>query len=143
MARTCAIGPADDIDPELMVDWANERLLKEPDKAYVQFVAALARYRAGQFERAIETLKETPRDDPNDLWQAKNSFVIAMSHQRLGDEGAAHEALRRGQERVVDAGPKTSDQPANLAAPDWIELELLRREAIEVLGPDQAKDQDR
>ena len=93
----------------------------------------LAQYRAGQFDRAIQSLQESNRL----VWglavpqeYAVNWFVMAMVHHRLGQSDAARQCLETGR-KLMDLGrPKTPDEPAKFTAPaDWIMANVLLAKA--------------
>lgn len=127
-ARTCGIAPVESVPPQQLVDWAAE-CVKDDQRPWMLHVLGLAYYRAGDFQRAIETLEQSnalPWDDPA---PALNSLVLAMAHQRLGNTDEARRWLQKAQRAIQLARPKVPNGASDFFAPDVIAVELLRREA--------------
>ena len=125
---TCVLGPGglDDYEPVLRA--AEKAFGPKPDSDQLNTLGAIL-YRAGRFEDAAKRLDEavavrdkaTPK---NDLRLASDRFLLAMAHARLGHAGEARELLGQA---VANLG-RVKDGP-----PDRREVELLRREAEEVV----------
>ena len=58
MARVCAVGESDAVEPEQLVEWATAGVAGLRDAARLH-VLGLAHYRASQYDLAIETLQQS------------------------------------------------------------------------------------
>jgi tetratricopeptide (TPR) repeat protein len=129
MARTCAIGPAEGVNPEKFVAWAQRRL--DADRLPQTLHAmGLAKYRVGQFEEAVDLLSESNEGNWSDIEKAQNWLVLAMSHFRMGREIDAIESLNHAKMLIVTKGPQDSPEALRVnAAHEWVSIPLLLREA--------------
>jgi Flp pilus assembly protein TadD len=129
VARACALGPDAVRDAGRLVEMALREEAKENGRvAHV----ALARYRAGQPERAVKAIQEGAADDWPVAWP-----VLALAHHRLGHKDEARRWLDQAEEWVDDALDQALAGPAGrlpLAWIDWAEFQVLRREARQALG---------
>jgi serine/threonine protein kinase/WD40 repeat protein len=132
IAWSCALGPSaiDDYGELLRVAEASARSRPAPNRLNT-FGALL--YRAGRFEEAVRQLDRSVAAHGAGGTQY-DALFLAMAHHRLGHAEEARSWLERG------IGPA----PVNMSKPDasgdtsWIprlELELLRREAVALIGP--------
>jgi tetratricopeptide (TPR) repeat protein len=136
IASLAAGGPA---DPERVVPMA-ERAAAARGQAWYRHSLALAHYRAGQYDKAVQQCQESIKADPR--WaNVLNGFVLALAHQRLGHGDEARQWLdksTRWMSQAAKARPK--ETPVDLPVPSWcdrLELQLLRREADALLAADK------
>jgi tetratricopeptide (TPR) repeat protein len=133
LAWCFALGAGAVDDYAALLDLAEAAAASRPEPNRLNTLGALL-YRAGRFEEAIRQLERsvamhgaggTPYD----------ALFLAMAHQRLGRRDEARQWLARG----------TSPAPIAMFKPDatgdtsWIprlELDILSREAAEMLGTD-------
>jgi serine/threonine protein kinase/tetratricopeptide (TPR) repeat protein len=131
LARTCAIARNSPVDSARAVAWANHAVATNQSPWYFH-VLGLAQYRAGQFEQALQSFAKanvkTWRDA--DL----NWFAIALAHHRLGHAAEAHECFDKGAKWLERVGPPSPGRPTKLFPQDWLEAQLLHREAEELLN---------
>ncbi len=59
---------------------------------------------------------------------------MALVHHRLGHPDEARQCLDKGIQWLAREGPPGPDQPAKLLPQDWLEAQLLRHEAEELLA---------
>ena len=136
MARACSAAPCEAVEPSRLVQWATQAAATNA-QPWHKHVQGLAYYRAGQFELAIEKLKESNesgwKEDPAG---AQNWLVLAMAHQRLGHDDEAHECLITARKRIEQAQPKKPSEPIDMHQADWIPIQVLSRKAEALLkGP--------
>ncbi|MCA9262188.1 MAG: hypothetical protein KDA60_00005, partial [Planctomycetales bacterium] len=122
IARTCAIGPARNIDPANLTSWANRRLDVDR-KPQTLHTMGLVKYRAGELDDAIAFLTESNEANWNRNADTQNWFVLAMAYWRHGDEAGALGALEK-------ADADATSELERFTARDWIGFQILRRQAI-------------
>jgi tetratricopeptide (TPR) repeat protein len=136
LARVWAVGARPVVPAQQIVERA-EATLKAGRAPWSLHVLSLAHYRNGEFERAIERAEESNRGDWRGSAKALNRVVLAAAHSRLGHVAEARESLRQAHELVGRASAEQLpgvEWPA-MASPDFVEFELLRREAEELINP--------
>jgi tetratricopeptide (TPR) repeat protein len=137
-AWTCVLAP------DAVADWAKP--LKIAEKAYAddgknydkinQFGALL--YRAGRFEEAAQRLTEADaafKQSPTTLNPiACNWLFQAMAQHRLGHAAEAARWLEKAVRAMDESSPQTAQDPFTNTWNRRLTLQLLRREAGELLG---------
>ncbi len=109
----------------------------------LQYIAGLACYRAGDFDRAIELLKSAVGDDQR--WQASVLAypVLAMAYHDSGKQAEADEALGKAK-AALDGWIAKLAEGKSMPLPPWfdiVECLLLTREANQlILGQPLADD---
>jgi hypothetical protein len=88
MVRVSALVPDPPSDPARLVELAQAVVAAEPEPQWYHHILGVAHYRAGQYELAIQELRESPAGDPNWVERPMNYAVLAMAHHRLGHAGA-------------------------------------------------------
>ncbi len=136
LARAWAVSPRPIVPAQQIVAWA-EKTVQAGRAPWSLHVLSLAHYRSGDFERAIELALESNGGDWPGSAKALNWIVLAMAHSRLGHAAEARE-FRQQAENL--AGPPRPDQlPGvkwpDMAPADFVEFDLLRREAEELINP--------
>jgi tetratricopeptide (TPR) repeat protein len=129
-SRVFAIGPTDAVDAPHVVEWAQQASHDNPT-AFCIHNLGLAQYRAGQNEAAIENLQKATALGWGD-GAALDWFVQAMIHDRLGHKEEANRCVEKAKELIKMAQPSGGDN-VGIPCPDWIELNVLMREAEKVL----------
>ncbi len=130
LARTCAIARKSPVDPARAVQWANQVVAGDP-QPWDYHVLGLAQYRAGQFDQALQSFTKANVKGWN--YRELNWFGLALVHHRLGHANEARQCLAKGIQWLEREGPPSPERPAKLLPQDWIEAQLLRREAEELL----------
>jgi tetratricopeptide (TPR) repeat protein len=131
------MGPAEDIEPQRIVDWAAQAV-KKNSLPWELHALGLAYYRAEQYDLAIENLEKSNAGDWADAAKAQNWLVLAMAHHRLERHTQAWQCLERAHQAIDRARPLRPELPTNVSVPDWLELEQLRREAETLIGRSEA-----
>ena len=108
-------------------------------------VLSLAHYRNGEFELAIECAEESNGGDWPGSLKALNWLVLAMAHSRLGHAAEACKSLQQALKLAGRASPEQLPGVAwpDMAPPDIVECELLRREAEQLINPKSQEKPDK
>jgi serine/threonine protein kinase/WD40 repeat protein len=130
LARSCAIAPKSPVDSARAVQWANQALASE-HLPWFFHALGLAQYRAGQFDQALQSFTKANVK----TWSCSelNWFGLALVDYRLGHPDEARQCLDKGIQWLKREGPPSPERPAKLLPQDWLEAQLLRREAEEML----------
>jgi hypothetical protein len=134
VSRVFAMGPVDAADAPQVVEWAKQATHNKPVPEWRIHNQGLAQYRARQDEAAIENLKMVSKGiGPG---RTSNWLVLAIIHDRLGHKAEARRCITEATEFMRAAGPvpKGSACEAQIPCLDWIELNVLSREADKLLG---------
>jgi serine/threonine protein kinase/WD40 repeat protein len=130
LARSCAMARKSPIEPARAVQWANQALASD-HHPWCFHALGLAQYRAGQFDQALQSFtKANVKTWPD---SELNWFGLALVHHRLGHTDEARQCLDKGIQWLEREGPPSPELPAKLLPQDWLEAQLLRREAEEML----------
>jgi serine/threonine protein kinase len=105
----------------LAVDFAESAVGASPNDGMIWNTLGVARYRAGDWQKAIEALQKS-RELQKDKVFAWDAFFLAMAHWQLGHKDESH----RWYEQAVDWMDKTW--------PQNVELSSFRAEASQLLG---------
>ncbi|REK18758.1 MAG: hypothetical protein DWQ37_02840, partial [Planctomycetota bacterium] len=138
VAKACLIWPCGE-DVALPVQMAERSVELAPDhafRAYFDLARGLARYRAGDFRSAVESLDLAiaAKDRMEPSGHAMALVLKAMACERAGETQVAQAAMAEA-ESVCDALPKleNGDAPLPWNWHDRIGAELLRAEAATLL----------
>jgi WD40 repeat protein/serine/threonine protein kinase len=136
IARACVLGvlPIAQTRPALkLAAWTGEGINAFEKNAWYRRVLATAHFRTGNWKEAIsrhtEVLKTNPTDAPVNVlsW-----LVLAMAHHRAGEVKAGRSYLDRATrwiDKAVANWPKEALAPGGLLLEEWLECQVLRREA--------------
>jgi tetratricopeptide (TPR) repeat protein len=130
LARSCAMARQCPVDPDRVVQWAKQSVTSAHNP-WDYHVLGLAQYRAGQFDQALQSFTKANIEEWRYLHL--NLFGLALVHNRLGHPDEARQCLDKGIEWLERQGPPSPERPAELLPQDWLEAQLLRREAEDVL----------
>jgi tetratricopeptide (TPR) repeat protein len=130
LARSCAMARKSPVDPARAVQWA-KKIVANEHSPWCFHVLGLAQYRAGQFDQALQSF--TKANVKAWRYSELNWFPLALVHHRLGHPDEARQCLDKGIQWLKREGPPSPERPAKLLPQDWIEAQLLRREAEEML----------
>jgi tetratricopeptide (TPR) repeat protein len=131
LARSCALASTSPVESLRAVQWANQALASDQFAWYFHALG-LAQYRAGQFDQALQSFTNANGKD----WRYSdlNWFGLALVHHGLGHPDEARRCLDKGNQWLIREGPPSPERPTQLMPEDWLEAQLLRREAEELLG---------
>jgi tetratricopeptide (TPR) repeat protein len=130
LARSCATARKSPADPAWMVQWANQAVASDRQPYYFH-VLGLAQYRAGQYDRALQSFTKASVKDWA-YWEL-NWFGLALVHSRLGHPNEARRCLDKGIRWLERGGSPGPGRPATMHPMDWLEAQLLRREVEQTL----------
>jgi tetratricopeptide (TPR) repeat protein len=130
LSRTCAMARNSPVDPARAVQWANQALARAQPPWYFHALG-LAHYRAGQFDQALQSFAKANVE----AWGNRdlNCFGLALVHHRLGHPDEARQCFDKGVQWLERYGSPGPGRPANIHPIDWVEAQVLRREAEELL----------
>jgi serine/threonine protein kinase/Flp pilus assembly protein TadD len=97
LVRACVLTPESPADPLVLARTAEAIVAVEPQVPWFRHALGAAHYRAGQYEKAIERLRESLNVDPNWNARAINYPYLAMAYHRLGRHDEARQALDEAQ----------------------------------------------
>src|SRR5262249_32636279 len=131
--RICTLAPDAVDDPAQFTPLARLVAQSKNDAKTYRHKAAVAYYRAGQFELAIKLAEESRDIDPNWEGIALNWLVLAMAHHQLGKDDQARENLEKASRWIKE---KTTEEPNDSLGPigkisttAWLNCRVLHREA--------------
>jgi Tfp pilus assembly protein PilF len=128
LARICGLAPGAAADPERAVGWGKQAVASGPKIAWYLHALALAHLRAGQHRRAIKQFEASLQED----WQGAqvlNELGLALAYQKRGDTKKARDWLDKAVRSLNRLKPSSAKKPVTIPATDWLEAEVLRREA--------------
>jgi tetratricopeptide (TPR) repeat protein len=130
LARSCAMARKSPVDPARAVQWA-EQAVANDHAPWCFHVLGLAQYRAGRFDQALQNF--TKANVKAWRYSELNWFPLALVHHRLDHSDEARQCLEEGIRWLERKGPPSPQRSARLLPQDWLEAQLLRREAEELL----------
>ena len=140
LLRTCTMFPKGGTDPAEVLLWTDRAVASQPKTAWYLHTLALAHYRADHFDQAVHYCHESQKVDPKLAGRIVNQLLLAMAYQRLVQRD---EARRTWQEvaqwrEAVGRGTYKGDGtfPPDMHLSDWLEFQVLYREAETLIGPD-------
>jgi serine/threonine protein kinase len=130
LARSCTMARKSPIDPVQAVRLAT-KAVTGAQFGWQFHVLGLAQYRAGQFEQALQSFAKADVQ----YWPARdlNWFGLALVHHRLGHAVEARKYFDSGIQWMERYGSPGPVRLANIHPCDWLEAQVLRREAEETL----------
>jgi Flp pilus assembly protein TadD len=140
LALTAALATDSGIAPARLVGWA-EQAVAAAAKPWNLHALGLARLRAGQAEQAVQPLgeSETVGNKYGEVWGVVNWLALALAHHALGRDDEARRWLGRATEALDATSPAhLVDDRSRIAMHDWLEAQVLRREAEAAILHDPA-----
>ena len=133
--RACALSPRPPVEPAELVRRA-QQANATGEAPWNLYVEGLARFRAGQDEKAVELFRKSLDATPRWNTGVINHSPLAMAYHRLGKSDEARRELAEA-DRVFTQGIwAISEMPLGLMPSswsDWLEAQLLHREATVLL----------
>jgi WD40 repeat protein/tetratricopeptide (TPR) repeat protein len=127
LARIAGMSPPGVLDPARAIQWGKQAVDATRQVPWYIHALGLAYYRAGQFDLALQRFQESQNGNWN--YDGLSHFGRALAEYRLGHAGNAQESLAQGLAWLKNFTPAKPDEPTPLFATDWLEAQLLRREA--------------
>jgi tetratricopeptide (TPR) repeat protein len=142
--RLCALAPDALADPAQAVRWAEWSLASDPKNVFYLHTLGLAHYRAGQFDQAEKRCRESMKINPNWLGIPQNWLVLALICHQQKKPDEARQWLDKATEWLATANAKRPKeeagyQPPEMPPSDWLEYQVLRREAEKLLSGEPPK----
>jgi WD40 repeat protein/tetratricopeptide (TPR) repeat protein len=138
LALTAALAPESGAAPGRLVDWA-ERAVAAEAKPWNLHALGLAYLRAGQVERAVRPLEESDNERQWEPVWVVNRLALALAHHALGHPNEARRWLGEATEALDAASPgRLVDGRTQIGMHDWLEAQVLRREAEAAILHDPA-----
>jgi serine/threonine protein kinase len=131
MAKDCLILPSAGVDLKpvaAMAEFAVTNGASASTAPFYQCCKALAEYRQGHFEGAVEWAERAAKN-PFPYSQAEACAILAMSQYQLGQVANARAALVKGDTVVAEHLPKLGIQRLGYDWRDWIIVHALSEEA--------------
>jgi serine/threonine protein kinase/Flp pilus assembly protein TadD len=144
LAHTCVLAADALPDPQRVLELAQQRMANGDvdswNRAWSVHVLALAYYRTGSPQKAIEHLRK--RAEPRvHAWreEIQNGLVFALAHARLRQSREARDWLNRADCAIVEQKRARPAAERVFAPPgwhwrNWLGVHLLREEASGLLG---------
>jgi tetratricopeptide (TPR) repeat protein len=137
LARICVLGPGALLEYSPAVRLAKQAVAADARAPWYLHALGAAYFRAGQFDQAIQPLRESMAADPNWPAHACNWLVLAQVYQALGQEDEARRWLDKAKVWLDTADPKAAGKSLNplsgVHPHDALACQLLRREAVPLL----------
>lgn len=142
LTRLFALEPQPPNKAALSYPWAELAVVGKSKDTASFYVHGIALYRKGQFPEAIQNLQEANKTAGGN--NALAGFYLALAHHRSGHLTEAQHALVKANADMEKRKPVEPVAFASTSARDWIEAQLLRREAEKLidfasLKPDSEK----
>jgi serine/threonine protein kinase/WD40 repeat protein/tetratricopeptide (TPR) repeat protein len=134
--RILALAPNDLVPAAQVVDMAQKYLAEHPEQTWYHHVVALAHYRAGQWDQAIDECQKGLEFN----WggQVLNWLLLAMAHDQFGHADESRQWLDKAVHWIEQAGEgKRAGSFFDLPVPSWtdrLEVQLLLREIDALMG---------
>jgi eukaryotic-like serine/threonine-protein kinase len=133
-AQAFVLAPGAIDDHARLVTLAVETRQRDPGDATGECSLALAQYRSGQYERALDTLRKGLEVSPTRAWIYWP--VLAMIHHQLGQSQKAADWLEKSKERGQQIQRLRTDRSIpTVNLDDGIDFEILHAEAFRLLEP--------
>jgi tetratricopeptide (TPR) repeat protein len=152
--RILSLGPAEGEAREQGAQWAERAVAAQASHPSYLHSLALAQFRAGRFDKAVDHLQESQKVGANwggkvgDDWGGPlNPLLLALCFEALKQPEAALAERQKADkwlDKINHERPKEQAEspPPTLTLADWLEYHVLRREAEKLLndkGPDSKK----
>jgi serine/threonine protein kinase len=138
LAHVCVVGSKALADTNRVMELARQRMAGArrygPPYGWSLHVLALACYRSGRYQEAIDVMSPALTPRPEGLWTVMHWLLTAMIQQRLGHAEEARRWFDKADRWIKAQTPRTA-QPEDLSFlppppwRDWLMVRLLHREA--------------
>jgi tetratricopeptide (TPR) repeat protein len=134
-SRTCALSTTPVVKPAESVLWAYIAVIRRPEAHYLHTLA-LAHYRAGHYDQAVAACRQSFKVAPGWQGRAANWLLLGMALERKGEKEEARRCLNTVTKwyAAVRAGKRPPASPPDMPLPDWLEFQVLYREAQPMLS---------
>jgi len=141
MTRACVLTPDAVSDWSFPLQLASNAVHQKPRVAWYLYALGIAQHRAGQQEKAIQTLNKSLEVHSAWIGRGQNYAVLAMACSELGRADESRNWLSKAQASLKDMDAAIDSNRFGYAASDylgdWLTLNVLLREAEKLLADDQ------
>jgi serine/threonine-protein kinase len=137
VARACTLAPDAVADPSLPGRLANKELQDNGKQFWSLTEQGAMAYRAGRLEESASFFEQSLRADSHPGRAVVNWVWLALANQRLGKTDEAHRWLEKAQkwlDQYRDGVPPDAEAKTGLHLHNWLEANVLRREAETLLS---------
>jgi serine/threonine protein kinase/Flp pilus assembly protein TadD len=138
VGRTCLLAPEGGDSTTRAMRWTEKAMTSGTRGPWCIHTLALAHYRAGRFEQAVRYCRESQRADSRWEGAMTNTVLLILANHRLGrhdDANKYFQSVARWRTAVLDGTFKgDTGAPPEMHLSDWLECQLLFREAQELLN---------
>jgi serine/threonine-protein kinase len=138
VARACTLAPDAVADSGLPGRLAETELGTSAKQFWSLTEQGALAYRAGRFQDAMPLFEQSLRANTKPGAAVVNWLWLALANQRLGKAEEAHRWLVKAQawlDQFPDGMPARAEQELGLHLHDWLEANVLRREAEALIPP--------
>jgi tetratricopeptide (TPR) repeat protein len=128
LARMCNLTARPVVEPEQVIRWAELAVAREKRPWYLSTLG-MSHYRAGHLDEAIRLLTDPSIVDWGVVATIQTPLILAMVYQRRGESVRARELLDQAERSWQGVERTKIDGAVGLPVTDWLEFQLLRREA--------------
>jgi serine/threonine protein kinase/tetratricopeptide (TPR) repeat protein len=147
VSRTCTMLPQRETDQAQVLVWAEKAVAADPKAPWCLHTLALAHYRAGHLDHTVRYCLESRKADPKWDGGMLNRLLQAMALVRQDQKDEAQKCLRpvaQWQQEVADGTYKgDAPCPPDKHLSDWLEFQVLWREAEKLFDKDELKPSNR
>ncbi len=140
ISRTCSLSDVAGMDRAIALRLAQQAVSAHPETAWYLYGLGAAHYRAGQYEQAIDRLKESLLAQPLWLGRSQNYVILAMACQRLRRHEEARDWLVKSKTSFDELEQAFGGEKYGFAGSpylsDWLTIQLLLPEAEKLLAVD-------
>jgi tetratricopeptide (TPR) repeat protein len=138
VARACTLAPDAVADGTLPGRLAEKELQGAAKQFWSLTEQGALEYRGGRYREAVPLFEQSLKADATPGRAVVNWLWLALAHQRLGQSEEARRWLGKSQawlEQFADGMPTRAEQELGLHLHNWLEAQVLRREAEALIGP--------
>lgn len=137
-ARAGTLAPKDAADLSLLARLANDELQSHATEFWSLTERGALAYRTGRFQESVGLVEKSLKADSHPGRAVIDWLWLAMANQRLGKTDEARRWLETAQSRLNqfrDGMPDNADAIYGLHLHNWLEANILRREAEALIAP--------
>ena len=142
MARACTLAPDAVAEASLPGRLAESELKASGRQFWSLTEQGALHYRAGRFPEAVALFEESLRADPKPGKAVLNWLWLALAQHRLGRTEEARRWLDRAAawlDQYRDGMPDRAEGDLGLHLHNWLEAQVLRREAEALIRPEEKR----
>jgi tetratricopeptide (TPR) repeat protein len=130
--KLCLLLPGEHPNDSRAAQLCDKAMSMRPEVSWFQLASAIAKYRAGQFQDALDRLRIADAQAGEQVYcRVLIELFRAMSQHQLGKQEAAQDSLKKAIDRLNATAPTAEDEVPDYG-PGWHDRlmgEVIRREA--------------